>query len=137
MDEEIVANFTLEENEEINAEFHLEENRELEVTFEMIPLERDHNDLYNRDKADQHPISAITDLEARLTALENQDKNFVFEQAIASDTWTIEHNLNKYPSVMVVDSAGNAQIPDEIQYNSIDKITVTFISAFAGTAYLN
>lgn len=135
MTQEFVANFTIEQNTH-TAAFSLQQHT-VTANFEMRPLERNHEILYNRDKVDQHPISAITDLEERLTALENQDKNFVFEQAIASDTWVIEHNLSKYPSVMVVDSAGNAQIPDEIQYNSENKITVTFISAFAGTAYLN
>lgn len=134
MVQEFVANFTIENNQQ-TANFSLQENNSINATFSIIPTEKDHEILYNRDKADQHPISAITGLEE---ALQNVgDKNFVFEQAIASDTWIIEHNLSKYPSVMVVDSAGNAQIPDEIQYNSENKITVTFISAFAGTAYLN
>ena len=65
------------------------------------------------------------------------DKHFTFEQGIASDTWIIQHNLNKRPSVFVVDSANCVQIPDEIVYDSDNQVTVQFISAFAGKAYLN
>lgn len=89
-----------------------------------------HNTLSNRDLPDQHPIDAITGLREALNT-------FVFEQGIASDVWEIQHNLNKYPSVFVVDSSGSAQIPDEIVYNSENKITITFIAAFAGKAFLN
>lgn len=63
--------------------------------------------------------------------------NFVFEQGIASDTWVIEHNLNKRPSIIVVDTLDRVQIPDDIYYNSNNKMTVTFIATFAGKAYLN
>lgn len=135
MAEEFVANFSV-ENNEVNANFSVENNNNINASFAIIQKDS-HPSLIDRDKPNQHPISAITNLEARLTALENQDKNFVFEQAIASDTWVIEHNLNKYPSVSVVDSAGTMQIPDDIKYDSENQITVTFISAFAGKAILN
>ena len=32
---------------------------------------------------------------------------FIYEQTSASDTWTINHSLGRYPSVTVVDSAGS------------------------------
>lgn len=64
------------------------------------------------------------------------DKNFVFTQATASALWKIKHNLNKYCSVSVVDSAGNVVVGD---VNYIDKgnIEISFSAAFAGKAYLN
>ena len=34
------------------------------------------------------------------------DKNFVFTQSVAAAKWEIQHNLDKYPSVSIVDSAG-------------------------------
>jgi len=61
---------------------------------------------------------------------------FIFEQAIASDTWVITHNLNKYPSVTIVDSAGNVFTP-AIQYDSKNQVTVTMNGATTGKAYLN
>lgn len=63
-------------------------------------------------------------------------KTFVFEQATASDTWIITHNLEKTPSATVVDSAENVIFPDEINYGD-GVITLYFLSAFAGKAYLN
>lgn len=62
---------------------------------------------------------------------------FIFEQEIASDTWVITHNLNKYPSFTVVDSAGQAQLPDEAKYDNSNQITIKFASSFAGKAFLN
>jgi hypothetical protein len=64
-------------------------------------------------------------------------RTFVFEQGIASDTWVIEHNLNKHPSAFAVDSAGKVQIPNEIVYNNNNQITLYFLSQFSGKAYLN
>ena len=63
-------------------------------------------------------------------------KTFVYEQAQASDTWVIVHNLNKYPSVTIVDSAGNVFTP-EVQYDNENQITVTMNGATIGNAYLN
>lgn len=65
------------------------------------------------------------------------DKKYTHTQAIANDEWGIEHNLNKVPSVMVTDSSGNVQVPNEIYVENINKITLTFLAPFSGMAYLN
>lgn len=64
------------------------------------------------------------------------DKTYMHTQPTAAATWTITHNMGKYPSVTVEDSAHNDVIGD-ITYNSLDQITLTFSGAFAGWAYLN
>jgi hypothetical protein len=64
------------------------------------------------------------------------DKNFVFTQSTAASTWVVTHNLNKYPSVSVVDSA-NTTVYGEVDYNSLNQVTITFKSAFAGKAFFN
>jgi hypothetical protein len=64
------------------------------------------------------------------------DKNFVFTQSSASATWTINHTLNKFPSIEVVDSANDIVIGN-VTYNSTSQITITFTAAFSGKAYLN
>ena len=61
---------------------------------------------------------------------------FVFEQGVAASVWTIEHNLDKYPSVSVVDSAGN-EIIAEVTYIDLNNLTITMQSAFKGRAFLN
>jgi hypothetical protein len=59
-----------------------------------------------------------------------------YQQIAPAAVWTIVHNLNKYPNVSVVDSAGNWVIGD-VAYVSGNILTVRFSAAFAGTAYLN
>ena len=54
----------------------------------------------------------------------------------AATSWTITHNLNKFPSVTVIDTA-NSVIIGKIEYNSVNQITITFKSATNGKAYLN
>ena len=61
---------------------------------------------------------------------------FIFEQGIAADTWTITHNLNKYPSVTVVDSANNVIEPD-VEYIDDNSVIVRFVGEMTGIAYLN
>jgi hypothetical protein len=64
------------------------------------------------------------------------DKTYHHKQTTASDTWTIIHNLNKYPSVNVINSAGDEVIGDVI-YNDINQITIKFKGSFKGSATLN
>ena len=70
------------------------------------------------------------------------DATWIHDQGAAADTWTINHNLNKYPSVTVVDSGGNVVI-GTIVYNTTNQLTLTFFSedddglSFDGKAYLN
>lgn len=62
--------------------------------------------------------------------------NYIHLQDVPSDTWVIEHNLGKYPSVNIVDSA-NDDVIGEINYNNINQITLTFTASFSGKAFLN
>jgi hypothetical protein len=64
------------------------------------------------------------------------DKHFVFTQAQPSAAWAIQHNLGKFPSITVVDTA-NTVVYGEYIFNSINQTTLNFSSAFAGKAYLN
>jgi len=71
-----------------------------------------------------------------IAANTNTDKTYRHVQSVSSDTWTINHDLNKYPSVTVQDSAGSVVI-GELTYNSKNTITLTFSGAFSGEAHLN
>lgn len=64
------------------------------------------------------------------------DKHFVFNQVAAVSTWNITHNLDKYPSVSVVDSGNNLVVGD-VEYINTNELTLTFNAAFSGKAYLN
>jgi hypothetical protein len=66
----------------------------------------------------------------------NGDKNYVHTQDIASITWNVQHNLNKFPSCTMVLSSGQQGFGD---VNFIDKnnLTITFTGAQTGKAYIN
>jgi len=64
------------------------------------------------------------------------DLNYVHNQTISSSTWTINHNLNKYPSVTVQDSAGDT-VRGILAYTNLNTVTLTFSAAYTGIAYLN
>ena len=55
------------------------------------------------------------------------DITFTHNQSTTSDTWVITHNLNRFPSVTVVDSA-NTIVQGTVVYNSNKQLTVTFFS---------
>lgn len=64
------------------------------------------------------------------------DKYFAFEQATSSNIWIINHNLNKKPSVTVVDEYDRIVIP-AVRYINDNTVELTFNFAFKGKAYLN
>lgn len=66
-----------------------------------------------------------------------RSKTFIFEQGIASAEWEIVHNLNKRPSITVVDSAETVISVFKADYDSDNKVTLKFNSQFTGKAYLN
>lgn len=65
-----------------------------------------------------------------------EDKHFEHTQTSASANWAITHNLAKFPSVTVVDSAGNFVVGEVIHLNN-NNLTVSFRASFSGKAYLN
>nr|DAO21873.1 MAG TPA: hypothetical protein [Caudoviricetes sp.] len=64
------------------------------------------------------------------------DKSFVFTQSVAAAKWEIQHNLDKYPSVSIVDSAGTEVVGD-VQYIDKNNIVILFTAPFSGKAYMN
>lgn len=65
-----------------------------------------------------------------------KNSTYIHNQISPNSTWTITHNLNKFPSITIVDSGGNVVIGD-IKYNSENEVILTFTSSFSGIAYLN
>lgn len=66
----------------------------------------------------------------------DSDKTFVFEQATPSNEWTAVHNLNKNPSITVIDSAGTV-VEGDYEYIDVNTVKLYFSGAFAGKAYFN
>lgn len=61
---------------------------------------------------------------------------FDWDQSSALSTWTIPHNLNRHPSVTLVDSTG-ARVWTDVFYVDSNVVQVTFATPTAGKAYLN
>lgn len=62
--------------------------------------------------------------------------HYTHAQSIASASWAVIHNLGKFPSVSIVDSAGTLFVGD-VHYIDLNSLTVSFGAAFGGSAYLN
>ena len=81
-------------------------------------------------------VSQPTEIEVVVTGKIQSDKHYTHTQTEASTTWTINHNLKKYPAVEITDTAHDLII-GEITFNSINQITINFVLATAGKAFLN
>lgn len=64
------------------------------------------------------------------------DVGLEMKQQLPLATWVLQHNLNKYPSVTVVNSAGE-EVIGKITHDSKNKVTIEFSSPFSGTVYFN
>ena len=78
---------------------------------------------------DKHFYGIDTDLSEAATTFE-------YTQAVPSTQWTIQHNLQKFPSVSVVNN-NNVLLYGETTYIDNNNVILTFSAEFAGKAYLN
>ena len=79
-----------------------------------------------------HAIQEMYDLVDNV----HSKNSFIFEQNVASDTWEIQHNLGRFPSITIVDSSGSVIIPER-KYINENKCIAKMLAATTGTAYLN
>ena len=152
---DVAVNFTLENDEPVNAEFQVQPDVTFTADIKTETSTIDHTQLVNRSVPNQHPIEAITGLREALDNVVNNieggsnievarqgdraiinSATFIFEQGIASDVWVITHNLNKAPSITLVDSSG-AEFQARKVYNSLNQVTIYLNGATTGKAYLN
>jgi len=83
------------------------------------------------------PTPATTDNSTKIaTTAFVQNQNYVFNQMVSSDLWTITHNLGRHPAVTVVDSAGGFVVGD-ITYTDTNTLQISFSAEFSGKVYLN
>lgn len=64
------------------------------------------------------------------------DKNYIYEQTEAKNVWVINHDLDKYPSVIIVDG-NNIAIVGEIEYMNKSQVIIRFNKNETGKAILN
>lgn len=81
-------------------------------------------------------VDVITAIGSDIKTLTAAAAGYTHTQSVASDTWTIVHNLGSYPSVTIVDSAGD-EVEGELKYISGNELHLIFSASFGGVAYLN
>lgn len=69
-------------------------------------------------------------------AIGGADKHKEYEKTIANAVWTIDHTLDKHPSIDVVGVDGKA-VECEVHYTSKAQVILRFNAPFAGKAFLN
>ena len=108
--------------------------------FELTSLTQESGSVYYMDlsyKSGSGVIKALHyyGVQVDIDGVET-DKNFVFTQGTASTTWNIQHDLNKYPSVSVVNN-NNVLMYGETTYVDTNNLIINFSAGFSGKAYLN
>ena len=62
--------------------------------------------------------------------------NILTNQNISNEVWYVQHNLNKYPSVVITNINGNV-VEGEITYTNKNNLEINFSAPFRGYADLN
>lgn len=70
------------------------------------------------------------------TISDSYEYAYIHDQSIPALSWVIDHNLNKFPSVTIIDTA-NSEIIGEVLYNNSNTLTLNFSASFSGKAFLN
>lgn len=64
------------------------------------------------------------------------DKHYVHVQGPPQNIWTVTHNLNKKPSLTVIDSSGN-MVVGKLTYVNLNILTIQFAAPISGEAICN
>lgn len=64
-----------------------------------------------------------------------RDLSYVHTQGSASTTWTVVHDLGKFPSVSVI--AGGSLVYADVAHIDANNLVITFSAATSGVAYMN
>lgn len=97
-----------------------------------------------RDISVEHVSSNGSFIEDEFYAFgfEGKDKHFTHNQNNASTTWSVTHNLNKFPSVSLKFSSSdniyqNVGALGGVVYTDKNNLTINLVTAESGYAYLN
>ena len=62
--------------------------------------------------------------------------HFTFVQSTPEAVWVVDHTLETFPSVTVVNYSGET-VEGDVTYESNSRVVVRFSAAFSGIVYLN
>ena len=129
----VINKLTQAEYDELVENDMINENELYTITDAVIPtktseLENDSNYMtsdttYSKDEVDELLTSVST-------------ASFIYEQKEDASEWIIEHNLNKYPYVVIVDSDGEEFVGKKV-YIDNNTIKMVFSMPVSGKAFLN
>lgn len=120
--EELVANFTL-NNEALDATFDVSEITNFDALFQI-------------DAQMSVAGEGVINVTSTGGTYYVTSTTYIHEQGVSSDTWQIQHNLKKYPSVTVVDTAGTV-FTAQVEYIDENNCTIHINGATKGKAFLN
>lgn len=78
----------------------------------------------------------LSEVNIEVLPLNAGDKNYLHTQTLPSTQWNVAHNLNKYPSVTIVNSAGD-EVIGGVKFIDLNNVQLKFSAAFSGEAYFN
>ena len=101
---------------------------------EILSLE-DRDLLLISDLSSKKKLTKRVEL-GELTAYINSANTFTFTQGAPATVWYVQHDLEKFPSVSVINN-NNIIVIGQVEYINKNNLTITFSAAFTGKAYLN
>lgn len=90
--------------------------------------------LYGNGNIEQDEFYFVSLLQLKDSSV--SDKSYTHVQSVASITWNVVHNLEKFPVATVALSTGQQGYAD-VNYIDENNLTITFASAESGKAYIN
>jgi hypothetical protein len=88
------------------------------------------------DHRENHRAVNVSTIDDGLKIDSAGDKQFIFTQEDENDVWIIDHGMNKYPSIEVIDSSGS-NVEGDIEFSSINSAELRFSIPISGKAFLN
>ena len=134
-DNELSVNFSLSENN-LSPTFKLSEAEDFDILLQIDAAPTKTSQLENDSLIEDVTGSGLINASKNNQTVTITSQTYIFEQGIASDIWVINHNLNKYPSVTVVDTAETV-FTAQVEYNDKNTCTVYINGSTKGKAYLN
>ena len=104
-------------------------------SYPEIPSLEDRDLLLISDLSSEKNLTKRVEL-GELTAYINSSNTFTFTQGSPATVWNVQHDLEKFPSVSVINN-NNIVVYGQVEYINKNRLTITFSAALTGKAYLN